>query len=263
MTKPKLASLILLLCLSQFVLAQTYEGGDITALTINPANPTHILAGGSKGQVWESNNGTSWQGKTIAPGQIIRHIFFDRQVPNQVFIATAEVGNQSGNLWISKDAGQSFQARLFQSLLFQHIINLQNQAIRGIDQSRTHPDIFAVVTNQGVYRSNDHAQTWQRISPETSDLAGLHSIAIHPTNPDIIYVGTYHLPMRTDDGGKTWRRAASQATGMVDDSDVFSILTDQGNPNEIWMSACSGIYTLNGHRLSFFRKSGNSMLRVN
>ena len=237
MTKPNLTRLILLLCLSHFTFAQTYEGGDVTALAINPTNPTHILAGGSKGQIWTSHNGTSWQSKTIAPGQIIRHIFFDRQIPHQVFVATAEIGNQSGNLWISKHDGVTFQSRLYE-----RIAALQNQAIRGIDQSASHPDIFAVVTNQGVYRSNDHAQTWQRISPAIPDLAGLHSIAIHPTNPDIIYVGTYHLPMRTNDGGKTWRRAASQATGMIDDSDVFSILTNASNPSETWMSACSGIY---------------------
>jgi photosystem II stability/assembly factor-like uncharacterized protein len=41
------------------------------------------------------------------------------------------------------------------------------------------------------------------------------------------------------DGGKTWE---SIHTGMIDDSDVFSIYVDPNSPASIFASACSGIY---------------------
>src|SRR5204862_17844 len=60
-----------------------------------------------------------------------------------------------------------------------------------------------------------------------------------PKEPNIIYAGTAHLPWRTLDGGKSWD---SIHTGMIDDSDVFSIYIDPSYTNSVFASACSGIY---------------------
>jgi photosystem II stability/assembly factor-like uncharacterized protein len=58
-------------------------------------------------------------------------------------------------------------------------------------------------------------------------------------NPDIIYAGTWHLPWKTEDGGQTWH---SIKKGVIDDSDVFSIVIDPSQPASLFISACSGIY---------------------
>ena len=50
---------------------------------------------------------------------------------------------------------------------------------------------------------------------------------------------TWHLPWKTEDGGKTWH---SIKQGVIDDSDVFSIVIDQAQPANLFISACSGIY---------------------
>ena len=52
-------------------------------------------------------------------------------------------------------------------------------------------------------------------------------MAIDPQNPDIIYAGTWHLPWKTDDGGKNWH---SINKGVLDDSDMFSIIVDPQTP---------------------------------
>ena len=58
-------------------------------------------------------------------------------------------------------------------------------------------------------------------------------------NPQIIYAGTWHLPWKTTDGGAHWTNIKQ---GIIDDSDVFSIIVDPKDPNVVYASACSGIY---------------------
>jgi photosystem II stability/assembly factor-like uncharacterized protein len=55
----------------------------------------------------------------------------------------------------------------------------------------------------------------------------------------VIYAGTWHLPWKTEDGGKSWH---SIKKGVIDDSDVFSIVIDPARPSNLFISACSGIY---------------------
>ena len=56
--------------------------------------------------------------------------------------------------------------------------------------------------------------------------------------------GTPHLPWKTVDGGASWQ---SIHLGMIDDSDIFSIVVDRNRPQRVFAGACSGIYrSLNG-----------------
>ena len=76
--------------------------------------------------------------------------------------------------------------------------------------------LYAGVEPAGLFRSDDHGQTWRHVSglrehpslPEWQPGAGgliLHSIAPHPTDPDHLWIaisaaGTFE----TTDGGRTW-----------------------------------------------------------
>ena len=60
-----------------------------------------------------------------------------------------------------------------------------------------------------------------------------------PKDPDVVYAGTWHLPWKTADGGKNWENIKQ---GVIDDSDVFSIILDPEQPDIVYASACSGIY---------------------
>ncbi len=44
----------------------------------------------------------------------------------------------------------------------------------------------------------------------------------------MIYAGTWHLPWKTTDGGAHWDNIKQ---GIIDDSDVFSIIVDPTSPN--------------------------------
>ena len=55
----------------------------------------------------------------------------------------------------------------------------------------------------------------------------MESIAIDPKDPDTIYAGTWHLPWKTTDDGANWHNIKQ---GLIDDSDVFSIIIDPTVP---------------------------------
>ena len=65
------------------------------------------------------------------------------------------------------------------------------------------------------------------------------ALAFDPVNPSILYAGTPHLPWKTLDSGAHWQPIAS---GLIDDSDIFSIRVDPNHPQVVFASACSGIY---------------------
>ena len=99
---------------------------------------------------------------------------------------------------------------------------------------------IAAGVDDGVYLSNDAGASWTRISPlENRELRPVVSLAFHPSDTNILYAGTTHLPWRTTDGGQHWQSIHS---GMLDDSDVFSIVVDPNNPEIVLSSACSGAY---------------------
>ncbi|MEO8660041.1 MAG: hypothetical protein ABI693_16340 [Bryobacteraceae bacterium] len=97
---------------------------------------------------------------------------------------------------------------------------------------------LAAGTTVGVFVNKDHG--WERISPESNqELKPVVSLAFDPEDEEILLAGTSHLPWRTVDGGKTW---ASIHSGMIDDSDVFSISPDASTTGLVYASACSGVY---------------------
>ena len=71
------------------------------------------------------------------------------------------------------------------------------------------------------------------------EIKNIESIAIDPKDPNVVYAGTWHLAWKTPDGGANWEHINK---GMIDDSDVFSVIVDHSNPQNVFASACSGIY---------------------
>jgi photosystem II stability/assembly factor-like uncharacterized protein len=133
-------------------------------------------------------------------------------------------------LWISHDRGKTWNENA----------DLRGQSIRAFLQAPTDPKVLVAGTLSGVFRSTDSGETWTQISPPLSkEIHEVESLAIEPGNTDVVYAGTWHLPWKTTDGGKTWHNVKQ---GIIDDSDVFSIILDPDEPRTVYLSACSGIY---------------------
>jgi photosystem II stability/assembly factor-like uncharacterized protein len=218
--------------------AQTWRqvgppGGTVISLEADPRDTNKLYLGTSDGHVFTSNDeGGHWQlVSRIGTGQddVITHILVDPRDSNRLYATTWALYSGGGGVYRSTDAGRSWQ-----------IIGLAHETVRAIAQAPTKKNIFVAGTLTGVYRSTDDGNSWERITPEKhADLRNFDSVAFDPRDENIIYAGTYHLPWKTTDGGKNWFNIGK---GMIDDSDVMSVVVDPANPDNVHATACSGIY---------------------
>lgn len=197
-----------------------------------------MYLGTSDGHVFFSNDeGAHWQLiSRIGTGQddVITHILVDPRDSNRLYASTWTLYSGGGGVYRSDDAGHSW-----------HVIGLAHETVRALAQAPTNPKILVAGSLTGVYRSTDDGANWTLISPpKHEDLRNFDSVAFDPRDENTIYAGTYHLPWKTTNGGKDWFPIK---TGMIDDSDVMSIVVDPTNPENVHATACSGIYhSVNG-----------------
>lgn len=217
-------------------------GGDVASLAIDPSHSDHIFVGTYDGQIFRSlDGGLIW--RRVKPGlqaagYALTVIRFDRARPSVIYAGASQVKDapddvSGGGVFRSEDGGETWH----------ELDAMRGRSVRGLVQAAQDPNVLLAAARDGIYRTMDRGATWKRITPESDpELRGFHSVAVDPRSADTIYVGTFHLPWKTTDGGKTWKRAGSKETGMIDDSDIFAIQIDESNPDNVFMSACSGIY---------------------
>ncbi len=177
-------------------------------------------------------HGRALPGPGNSAEMVLDHIVIDPTDPRNIFAAAwnAQLPNSDGDLYRSHDAGKTWEI----------VADLHGKSLRALSMAASDPKILVVGALDGIYRSRNGGHDFERISPANhAEIKNVESIAIDPVNPDVIYAGTWHLPWKTEDGGKTWH---SIKKGVIDDSDVFSIVIDRAQPANIFISACSGIY---------------------
>ena len=219
--------------------AQTWKplgppGGDVRVLAVDPSRPERIFLGTADGHIFGSqDSGAHWALLGRASTRldaVITAIVVDQRDGNDLYAASwTRNAAAGGGVFRSRDGGRTWVPA-----------GLAGQAVRALASAPSDPDFLVAGTLDGVYRTRDASQSWERISPERhQELRNLDSLAIDPLDPQTIYAGTFHLPWKTSDGGRTWRPIHN---GMIDDSDVMSLLIDQSDPRRVYASACSGIY---------------------
>jgi photosystem II stability/assembly factor-like uncharacterized protein len=224
--------------------AQTWHpmgppGGDVRATATDPQQTNRIYLGTPDGHVFGSEDaGETWKllGR-VSPrtDSVVAAILVDPRHSQTLFAGSwtrdPSLGD-GGGVFRSDDGGITWRAS-----------GLAGQAVRALVQAPSNPNLLVAGTLEGVFASADRGASWERISPESNhELRNIDSLAVDPHHPETIYVGTFHLPWKTTDGGRTW---SSVHRGMIDDSDVMSILVDRARPTRVLASACSGIYRSN------------------
>jgi len=208
-------------------------GGTVISLQADPRDANKIYLGTSDGHVFfSSDEGQHWNLLSrIGSGQddVVTHILVDPRDSRRLYASTWTLYSGGGGVYRSDDSGRSWK-----------LIGLGKETVRALAQAPTNPKLFVAGSLTGVYRSNDDGNTWERITPTGhEDLRNFDSLAFDPKDPNTIYAGTYHLPWKTTDGGKNW---TSIKAGMIDDSDVMTMIVDPANPSNVHATACSGIY---------------------
>jgi len=206
-------------------------GGTVTTIALDHQHPNVLLAGGMSSLLFRSqDSGGNWALLNFPKFSLseISSVLFDPADANHYLVGVIAAGE--GGLFESFDAGQTW-----------HRSKAIKSAVRSLAAAPSQPSRFAAGTLDGVWVSDDSGKSWRRASDtQNEEMQGITAIAFDTKDPNIIYAGTSHLPWKTTDGGKTWQ---SIHTGMIDDSDVFSIYVDPNDPSTVLASACSGIYS--------------------
>ena len=210
------------------------DGGDARSLAYDAHNPDHILLGTSTGQMFVSNDaGRNWSRLARLGGDdyVLDHISIDPQDSNRIYVsAWSGSSQQIGEVFRTRDGGRNWDT----------LPAMHGKSIRALAVHKGDSKVVVVGALDGVFRSKNGGDTWERLSPANSaDIKNIESIAVDPKDPNTVYAGTWHLAWKTSDGGANWQHINK---GMIDDSDVFSVIVDHENPSVVFASACSGIY---------------------
>lgn len=207
-------------------------GGTATTLSIDPKDSNVVLAGAMNSLLFQSrDSGANWDPLNLPKRNLgeVTSLLIDPE--DSTHYLAGMIAASGGALFESHDQGKTWKAAN----------GLQDTGVRALAVSASKPSRFVAGTLKGAMLSDDSGKTWTRISdPQNLEMQAISAVAIDPKDPNIIYAGTSHLPWKTMDAGKTWE---SIHTGMIDDSDVFSIYVNPGAPEDVLASACSGIYS--------------------
>ena len=163
----------------------------IQVLRFDTSREGHILAGTEKGIYRSEDGGLSWQ-NVLQTVQTVNDLRQSPHNPDHFIAAT-----QADGAWLSKDAGQSWQA------------------IEGIPTDNTlhqaafdphHPDRLAVCGwNSGLLISEDGGQSWTLRGQDLPNI-NIWSFSFDPDFPDRIYANPHHEALFvSDDFGRSWR----------------------------------------------------------
>jgi photosystem II stability/assembly factor-like uncharacterized protein len=209
------------------------DGGDARSLAYDAHNPDHILLGTSTGQMFASNDaGRTWSRLArLGDDYVLDHIAIDPQDSNRIYASAWSVSSQQvGEIFRTRDGGRNWE----------NLPAMHGNSIRALAMYKGNSKVLVAGALNGVFRTKDGGDNWERLSPaNSSDLKNIESIAVDPKDPNTVYAGTWHLAWKTADGGANWQHINK---GMIDDSDVFSVIVDHDNPSVVFASACSGIY---------------------
>ena len=224
------------------------DGGDARRFAYDPRDPQRIYLGTTDSWIYVSDDaGASWTRLAKLGPQdnlVVDSLAVDRSDPRTLFAGVWVMDHPDGGVYISHDGGRTWTESA----------GMHGQAVLSLKQARANAQELVAGTLRGVYRSLDKGAHWEEISPPGSrEIHEVESIAIDPYDAGIIYAGTWHLPWKTMDGGKTWK---SMSTGLIVDSDIFSMYVDPDSPRLMYLSACSGIYRSDDFGDDFRRVNG-------
>ncbi len=282
--------------------------GDFHDVWINPNNTDNVITG-DDGGVWYSFDGGNrwWKGNNLPVSQFY-HVSVDMDTPYHVYGGLQDNSSWIGDsaypggitndrweniyggdgFWVFADPSDNDYVYAESQGGYIGRVNRKTHESRGIQPLPEYKEkklrynwntpIQVSPTQNGtiylgaqfLFRSRDHGQTWERISPDltTNDpekqkqeqsggitvdnsSAEMHttifSICESPKNPNLIWVGTDDGNVQiTRDGGKTWKNVVGNIKGLPKNAWVSSI--DAGHFDEGTAYATFDLHTFGDMR---------------
>lgn len=219
-------------------------GGSAAIIQVDPRRPGGVVAATSNAMLFQSaDSGETWT-RLLFPGELrsTLHAFAIASRTGLYVAGLASDDREHSGIFLSEDEGGTWTH------------TLPNENVWSIAICPADPNVIAVGAEDGIFLTEDKGEHWNRISPESNPaLMPVVSLEFDPADRMILYAGTPHLPWKTTDGGQTWQETH---TGMLDDSDIFSIHVDLSRHSRVFVSACSGLYRSLNQGLSWTKLAG-------
>jgi len=208
-------------------------GGSAAIVLVDRLHRDSLLAATSNAQIFRSeDDGDSWSPVPF-PGQFraTLHAFaVDHQNPGVYFVGLSSNAPEYSGIMRTSDSG----------LTWERIPDPKLRAVWSIAIWPRDSRVIAAGTEDGLLLTRDGGETWKRITTwDDAELKPVVSVTFDPADSKIMYIGTPHLAWMTADGGEIWQ---SIHDGMLDDSDVFTILVDERSSTRVFAATCGGIY---------------------
>jgi photosystem II stability/assembly factor-like uncharacterized protein len=208
-------------------------GGSARSIAIDAQNGHTLIAGSRDSLLFRSDDaGVSWRLLPFPRGTsgVFNAVLIDPKDSPHYYAGLDAGDSQDSGVYESKDGGATWQP----------LAGMRGARIESLAMSPGNTSILAAGTSKGVFISTDAGAAWRRISRVNDvEMQDITALAFDSADANVLYAGTPHLPWKTTDGGATWHSISS---GLIDDSDIFSIRVDPKNPRLVFASACSGIY---------------------
>jgi photosystem II stability/assembly factor-like uncharacterized protein len=264
--------------------------GDFHDVWINPNNTDHLITGDDGGVWYSYDGGNRWWKANNLPVSQFYHVSVDMDMPYHVYGglqdnsswigSSAYPGGITNDRWENIYGGDGFwvfvdpsdpdyiyaeaqggyvgriNRKTLESRSVQPLPQYKEGKLRFNWNTPIHvsPTGTVYLGSQFLFRSRDHGQTWDRISPDltTNDpekqkqeqsggvtvdnsSAEMHTtiyaIVESPKNANLIWVGTDDGNVQiTRDGGKTWKNVVANIKGLPKNAWVSSI--DAGHFSE-------------------------------
>lgn len=219
-------ALFFLFAATSFAASWKAEGpffGNVSSITIDPANPDRLWVSTLGGGVWRSvDGGASWKlsGKELS----------DHVVPFVMFQPksnTLWAGVEESTLARSKDGGQTWEW------------------IRNDLSQTPHPVVFDPGNPKGILvpdgnrheRSNDGGANWTEFRITGGEVG---TFAFHPKDSTIMWAGGFNGRTglwKSTDGGGSWRQLGK---GLPESNIVRMLIVDPQHPDTLYMFANAG-----------------------
>ncbi|MFT6802416.1 MAG: hypothetical protein ACJA2N_001603 [Salibacteraceae bacterium] len=219
--------------------------GRVESFWVNPANTQHLFLGSRSGGFWRSmNGGANWINTTdtlIASG--VNTIAVKPTNSDTVLINVKNAANNTTHgIFRSVDGGTNWiESNFNPTILGWGGLGTSDQIFKIVYHPRVQ-DLIFIGTNRGVFRSDDHLQTWTRLL-STADIT---DIEFHPTNDSIIYLfDNYYWSnnknniLISKDQGLSY--AASAPISGNGDRKGFIAVSPQA-PNNIYFASTNGVW---------------------
>jgi len=205
----------------------------VSALAVDPRNPSQIYAGTSRGVARSTDTGDTWSteisalptGNGLAPAIAVSSVLslaIDPVGPTNIYAGTSQ------GLFKSFDAGKRW---LLSSPGFELVTT------RTIAIDPTTPVILYAGGDLGVYKSTNAAATWNSVNNSLGNIF-VRALAVDPLTSTTIYAATAGGVYRTTTSGDFWFGFNLGLTSAL----TFALAIDPVTPATVYVGTEDGVF---------------------